>query len=209
VTNLQAPDRQQDDRQLAEVRVDLDQTSTDLHTDLAELGGLPDLSGLEDGLAGLEAIDISSLDASSFVLPDYPFLTVTKAPSHTTQLSQDPTMTFSVSGEEETSFKICNVTSLAGQDADISLSVLCPQEVESQEPSLEDVDNSVGSPQGQALQIPVDSLDDADMSILCPQDKEETVHGGDSSLGIPIAAQEDSGISTANQEEITEFLMRF
>ena len=109
-------------------------------------------------------------------------------------------MTFSVSGEEETSFKICNVTSLAGQDADISLSVLCPQEVESQEPSFEDVDPSVGSPQGQALQIPVDSLDDADMSFLCPQDKEETVHGGDSSLGIPIAAQEDSGISTANQE---------
>ena len=104
-------------------------------------------------------------------------------------------MTFSVSGEEETSFKMCNVTSLAGQDADISLSVLCPQEVESQ-----DVDPSVGSPQGQALQIPVDSPDDADMSFLCPQDKEETVHGGDSSLGIPIAAQENSGISMANQE---------
>ena len=43
---------------------------------------------MQDGLAGLEAIDISSLDASSFVLPDYPFLTVTKAPSHSTQLSQ-------------------------------------------------------------------------------------------------------------------------
>jgi len=198
MTNLQVPvDRQPDDAQLPEVRVDLDQTSTDLHTlmaadsDLAELGGLPDLSdlpGLEDGLASLEAIDISSLDDSSFVLPDYPSLTITKLPLHSTQLSQDSSMTFSVSGEEESSFKICNVTSLA--------------EVEFQGRSLEDADPSVGSPQGQALQILGNSLDDADMSFLCPEDKEEdeTVHGGVSSIGIPIAAQDDSGISTANQE---------
>ena len=101
-------------------------------------------------------------------------------------------MTFSVSGEEESSFKIFNVTSLAGQDA----------EVEFQERSLEDADPSVGSPQGQALQILGNSLDDADMSFLCPEDKEEdeTVHGGVSSIGIPIAAQDDGGISTANQE---------